>query len=95
MHLLGGSLGEAVCAGKGPGCDPLADYPRMNFETFENGVFTSFRFMLGSGWSLVLRWYIEVRFSDRERQGETGRDRGRSFAQWALTIPCTGARAVL
>jgi hypothetical protein len=69
MHLLGGSLGEAVCrytkiiivdalfpvqfwstkclkwsivicayvprqvcAGKGPGCDPLADYPRMNFE---------------------------------------------------------------
>ena len=59
MHLLGGSLGEAVCAGQGPDCDLLADYPRMNFETFEDGMFTSFRFMLGSGWSGVLSWYIE------------------------------------
>ena len=53
MHLIGGSLGTGVhCNESGDMC-----YPRTNFETFGDGAFASFQFMLGVNWSETISWY--------------------------------------
>eukprot|EP01052_Picozoa_sp_SAG31_P010548 SAG31_NODE_580_length_13940_cov_16.175349_10_plen_2543_part_00 len=48
MHLIGGTLGEGT---------PEEFYPRTNFETFSSGLWASFEFMVGTGWSGTLSWY--------------------------------------
>ena len=53
MHLIGGSLGK----GQYEATEFHDGYPRTNFETFGAGIFASFQFTIGDGWSQSLSWY--------------------------------------